>query len=142
MSRNVRAVLIVAAIAAVIGVSLILIRINASGNGPPPGDSVAVPTAPRPDGEGCRLASITGTLVTHPVWVVALQGENEPQLVFWPRGWSARLTDEGADLLNRQGRVAAHTGDLVTAAGGLAKFGGREGIAVCATDLHFEPANP
>jgi hypothetical protein len=65
-----------------------------------------------------------------------------PEFVYWPHGFHARLTEEGAELLDRNGRVVAHTGDEVRAAGGLARFGGREGFAVCPTDLHFEPADP
>lgn len=141
------------AIAAAIGAVLIAIVVIA---GPPSptggsdtptgspqtGDIIAVPTVPHADGEGCRLALLAGTLIVHPVWGVAVDGGSVPQLVFWPKGFSARLTDDGADLLDRDGRVVAHTGDEVRASGGQAEFGGREGFAVCATDLAFEPAQP
>jgi len=135
--------MIVAAIAAAIGVSFVIIRLIAGGGSPQTAESISIPTAPRPDGQGCRLALLAGTLVAHPDWGVAVGGgDGPPRLVFWPNGWSARLTDDGADLLDRQGQVVAHTGDLVSAAGGLAEFGGREGFAACATDLHFEDAIP
>lgn len=143
LSDNVRSALIVAAIAAVIGVSFIVTRLIAGGGNPQTAESISVPTAQRADGQGCRLALLEGTLIAHADWGVAVGGQNAaPQLVFWPNGWSARLTDEGADLVDRQGHVVAHTGDRVRAAGGLAEFGGREGFAVCATDLHFEDTNP
>ena len=105
-------------------------------------DFIAVPTAPRGAGGGCRLALLAGTLVLHPDWGVAVGGEGEPQLVFWPNGFSAQLTDEGANLRDGQGRVVARTGDQVRGSGGLARFGGREGYMVCASDLQFEPAVP
>ena len=144
MSRDaVRAAVSVVAIAIAIGALLVAMRVVAPA--PPEtrtGDIIAVPTAPRPDGEGCRLALLAGILVVHPVWGVAVGGEGEPELVFWPNGWSAQRTDDGANLIDRQGRVVAQTGDQVRAAGGLATFGGREGFAVCASDLHFEPAAP
>lgn len=140
---KVSSVLIVAAIAALIGVSFVGLRLFARDESPQTGQAIAIPNAQRADGQGCRLALLDGTLVGHPQWGVAVGGENEPpQLVFWPSGWSAWLTDDGTALLDRQGRAVAHTGDRVRAAGGLAVFGGREGFAVCATDLHFEAAAP
>jgi hypothetical protein len=116
--------------------------VTSGGGRRPDGEFIAIPTAPRAGGQGCRLALLDGTLILHPAWGVAVAGGNKPQLVFWPNGFSAQLTEDGANLLDREGRVAAHTGDEVRAAGGLARFGGREGFAVCPTELHFEPAQP
>jgi hypothetical protein len=139
-SDNLRAVLIVGALAAAIGASLIVIRLIAGSA--PPDESISVPTAPRPHVGGCRLALLGGPLVPHPVWGVAVGDEEDPQLVFWPHGFTAKRTGDGANLLDADGRVVAHTGDQVRASGGLAQFGGREGFLVCPTDLHFEPAIP
>jgi hypothetical protein len=134
-----------AAIAAVFVVAILVIaghQPTSGGGGPQVGDTISVPTAPRPEGEGCRLALLSGTLVMTPDWVVAVGDDNEPQLVFWPDGFHAQLTEHGADLLGRDGRLVARTGDQVRASGGLGRIAGREGFVVCASDLHFEPANP
>jgi hypothetical protein len=69
-------------------------------------------------------------------------GQNEPQLVIWPHGFRAQLTDDGANLLDAHGRVVAHTGDEVRGAGGLAMIAGREGFTPCLSELEFLPANP
>ena len=144
--RHVQVGIFLAAIA--IGAALIAIKVIpdppvTSGPGGPEADEfIAIPTVPRANGEGCRLALLDGTLILHPVWGLAVGGGNRPQFVFWPNGFSAQLTDDGANLLDQEGRVVAHTGDEVRAVGGLARFGGREGSAVCPIGLHFEPAQP
>jgi len=147
--RDVRVAILVAAIVIAIAASWIAVTAIAgppqtSGGGTrPDGEFIAIPTVPHPNGDGCRLALLAGTLTVHPVWGIAVRGENEPQLVFWPKGWSAHRTDDGgAALLDRQGHVVAHTGDEVRSAGGMMELGGREGFAVCSNGLHFEPAQP
>jgi hypothetical protein len=130
------------AIAVALGALLLVVRVITVPAETRTGDLISIPTAPRADGDGCRLALLSGTLTAHPAWGVAVSGGNVPQLVFWPNGWSAERTDDGANLIDQEGRVVARTGDDVRAAGGLATFGGREGFAVCASDLHFEPAAP
>jgi hypothetical protein len=142
---SIRQTQIVAAIAAAIAVIIVAVVVIAGpifGGVRGSGAIIPVPTAPPADPNACRLSLLTGTLVRHPQLGIAVAGPHGPQVVIWPNGFYARLTEDGAALLDADSRVVAHTGDAVRAAGGPARFGGPEGFAVCPSELEFGPLDP
>jgi hypothetical protein len=106
-------------IAAALAAALALGLGACSSDGPTPRPVVRVVTADRP-AQGCMDALITGVLVPHAAWGIALQtpvtGElNRP---IFPFGYSAVVDGERLALLDEHGRLVARTGDLVQSGGG------------------------
>jgi hypothetical protein len=143
----------VAGIAVAIGLALMAVLVvnglnqhSPEGEGSPFGVLVAIPTAPVPvpaenGAVFCNLAGLSGELVSHPRWGIAVGGgPGEPLAVFWPNGWVGRTANDGIELLDAQGRVVARTGDQIKAAGGMTTINGVEGFGICPVRIEFQPA--
>jgi hypothetical protein len=102
-----------------------------------------VPTLPPPQGSDCHDAGGSGTLARHPQAGLVLAEPGQPPLfTFWPHGYFGRLTEDGADLLDGDGRVVARTGDRVNVGGGMIRMNGLEGFGVCHQPIDVRPARP
>lgn len=89
---------------------------------------VDLPTSGSRYGEApSRLAHIEGTLASSwqegdgCVWLGT--GEDEQEPLVWPRGFKARFRP--LEILDDKGKVVAHEGDLISAAGGYAPAKGK-----------------
>ncbi|TAK02815.1 MAG: hypothetical protein EPO36_00900 [Chloroflexota bacterium] len=106
-------------IAAALAAALAL-GVGACGSeGPTPPQFVQVVTADRP-AQACMDALITGVLVPHAAWGIALQtpGTGELNRPIFPFGYSAVVNGDRLALLDEQGRLVARTGDLIQSGGG------------------------
>jgi hypothetical protein len=116
--------------------------------GPRDGELVAVPTAPPlvPDENGaviCLGALLSGVLVSHPEWGITVGGgAGEPPPVFWPNGFVGRIVGDRIELLDRERRVVARTGDRIEAGGGGTTIDGVVGFGVCPGTIEVQPAEP
>lgn len=88
-------------------------------------------------------ALLAGLLVSHPEWGIAVRvGPGEPQLTFWPHGYTGRIAGDRVELIDNDGQVVAPAGDNIEAGGGLITFGGDKGFGVCPGSITVEPAPP
>ncbi len=78
-------------------------------------------------------ALITGVLVPHAVWGLALRtpGTGELAQPIFPFGYSAAIDGGRIALLDEQGMVVAHTGDTIQSAGGNIGAEGNSQVALC-----------
>jgi len=110
------------------------------------GDLILIPTdAAVAGGNGpvvCNGALLSGQLVAHPEWHLAVAGGDGPQLVFWPNGYSGLIADDGIELLDADGGVVARTGDHIEAGGGMTMIDGRDGFGVCPVGIEVVPGAP
>jgi len=81
----------------------------------------------------CMEALITGVLVPHAQWGIALQvpGTGELMQPIFPFGYSAARDGVRLALLDETGRLVAHTGDLVQSSGGGIGGEGNPAVALC-----------
>ena len=91
---------------------------------------VAIRTlAPPGPNDICLLARGGGTLVVDPVSGLGVADTNgHVTHVYWPFGYSARRDGENIALLDREGRVVAHLGDVIGMTGG---YGPDDDWAAC-----------
>ena len=82
---------------------------------------VAITTASAPS-DMCLLALISGRLVAHPQWGLAIQsGTGEFVHPIFPFGYTAATDGTRIALFDESRRIVAYTGDRIEAGGG---FGG------------------
>lgn len=89
----------------------------------------------------CMEALITGELVAHPQWGLALQvqGTDEFMRPIFPFGYSAVVNGARIALLDSNGRVVAHTGDVVQSSGGSIGGEGDPAVALCDGTIEVVP---
>jgi hypothetical protein len=89
----------------------------ASANGP----TVVIRTEPSPGPNAvCDTAHRQGVLIADSVSGLGLaDGGGGTVHVSWPFGYSARLDGDRLALVDPEGRIVAHAGDVVGTAGGL-----------------------
>jgi hypothetical protein len=94
--------------------------------------------APSP---ACMEALITGVLVPHAQWGLALQvpGSGELMQPIFPFHYSAAVDGARIALLDESGRVVAHTGDLVQSSGGNIGAEGVPIVALCDDTIEVVP---
>jgi hypothetical protein len=84
--------------------------------------AIAVPTLePEPAGtpQACPAALIEGILRADEEWGIVLEATDGAKVkVLWPHGYSARVDDGGLALIDEDGSIVAHAGDLVQVGGG------------------------
>ncbi|MEW5992124.1 MAG: hypothetical protein AB1736_12365 [Chloroflexota bacterium] len=95
------------------------------GAGPTPLPEVRITTEAAPS-NACMEALITGVLVPHGAWGLALQapGNGELSRPMFPFGYRALLEGDRVVLIDEDGRVVARSADLIQSSGGSI---GREG---------------
>ncbi len=104
------------------------------------GDLISIPVAPGDQiGGACNGALLAGTLVAHPEWGIAVRGDSGEQRTIWPRGYVGRISGDGIELLDGNGRVIGRTGDRVEAGGGMTTVDGLEGFGVCPIGIRIQP---
>ena len=93
---------------------------------------VAITTEAAP-ADVCMEALITGRLVQHPQWGLALQalGGGELMKPLWPFGYSAVVQGARIALLDDNGQIVAHTGDVIQSSGGNIGGEGNPTVALC-----------
>ena len=111
-------------------------------DGPPPADLIAIPTSP-PTGfqigpQACPGALLEGKLIADDEFgFVVAHADGFVSAVTWPNGYVARDA-ERRELLDGDGRVVAHEGDLVALGGGESSVG--PGFVVCG-DFEVTPVD-
>ena len=92
--------------------------------------------------EACMEALITGVLVPHPQWGLALQvpGTGELYQPLFPFGYRAAIDGDRIALLDENGLVVAHTGDLIESSGGSIGAEGNPMVALCDDTIKVVPA--
>jgi hypothetical protein len=97
----------------------------ACGEPAPSPQLVAITTEPVP-ASACMEALITGVLVPHAEWGLALQtpGTGDLSRPVFPFGYRAAIDGDSIALVDEDGRLVARTGDLIQSSGGSI---GREG---------------
>ena len=93
---------------------------------------VAITTENAP-ANACMEALITGELVAHPQWGLALQAPGDGELMkpLFPFGYSAIIQGARIALLDDNGQVVAHTGDVIQSSGGSIGGEGNPTVALC-----------
>lgn len=87
---------------------------------PPTASPLALRTQPwrlwPPSGFGCPMATLTPMRVERDEgsMVFADEATGTPMLVVWPNGYSARLMNGRAELVQPDGRVLARDGDVIS----------------------------
>ena len=101
---------------------------------------VVIRTEPAP-AQACMEALITGVLVAHPQWGIALQtpGTGELTQPIFPFGYGAAVDGARIALLDENGQVVAHTGDLVQSSGGSIGAEGNPMVALCDDTIRVVP---
>jgi hypothetical protein len=101
---------------------------------------VAIRTEPA-SAEGCMEALITGELVAHPQWGIAIQvpGTGELMLPIFPFGYSAAVDGARIALIDENSRLVAHTGDLVQSSGGNIGGEGNPTVVLCDDTIKIVP---
>jgi len=89
----------------------------------------------------CMQALITGILVPHAEWGMALQtpGTGELMHPIFPFGYSAVRDGDRLALLDAEGRLVARTGQLVQSSGGSIGGEGNPLVALCAGTIQVVP---
>ncbi len=80
---------------------------------------VAIRTHSQPN-EVCASARVGGTVVGDPTFGLALENPGYRQGVIWPYGFSAQRVAGVIVLIDPSGKIIAHEGDRILAAGGAA----------------------
>jgi hypothetical protein len=101
---------------------------------------VIIRTEPAP-ANVCMEALITGVLVPHAQWGLALQvpGTGELMLPIFPFRYSAVIDGARIALLDENGLVVAHTGDLIQSSGGSIGAEGNPMVALCDNTIKVVP---
>ena len=98
------------------------------------GDPVSILTSPRPE---CFAADAAGRLVVDPTYGTAIVGDgyqnmliggDEPVIVAWPPGFTARRSGSEVQVLDPQGNVVGTTGRSYQFLAGYVTAGGSSGI--------------
>jgi hypothetical protein len=102
------------------------------GEDAPSPELVAITTETAPSNV-CMEALISGVLVPHAEWGLALQtpGTGELSRPLFPFGYRAAIDGEGIVLLDEDGRLVARTGDLIQSSGGFIGGEGNPLVALC-----------
>lgn len=80
--------------------------------------AVHLVTEPKPHGNVCLLAQVGGIVAVDPKVGVGLRGpDGVTRPVVWPFGYTASRDFEGVTITDEEGRVVAHEGDEIAAAG-------------------------
>ncbi|MCI0582453.1 MAG: hypothetical protein L0227_06075 [Chloroflexi bacterium] len=100
---------------------------------------VAITTARQP-ADFCMEALISGVLVEHPVWGLALgePGGDQSRPIF-PFRYSAVRVNGTVVLLDAEGKVVARVGDRIESSGGSIGFEGEPGVLLCAGTIRVVP---
>lgn len=100
-------------------------------DGPSP-ELVAITTETAP-ADACMEALISGVLVAHSEWGLALQtpGTGELSRPVFPFGYRAVVDGGGIVLLDEDDRLVARTGDLIQSSGGFIGGEGNPLVALC-----------
>ena len=120
-----------AAIGAALSAALVLGACDAAEPEPP---LIAVPTAP--PSTTCMDALITGRLVAHEAWGIALMGETgRVSKVLWPNGFHGVVDGPVLALVDGQGRVVGRVGDVIQSGGGFVGANGDpdQTVVLCGT---------
>ncbi|HEX5590595.1 MAG TPA: hypothetical protein VFX65_09925 [Candidatus Limnocylindrales bacterium] len=93
---------------------------------------VAITTEAAP-ASACMEALITGVLVPHAEWGIALQtpGTGELSRPVFPFGYRAAVDGGGIALVDEDGRLVARTGDLIRSSGGFIDGEGHPLAVLC-----------
>lgn len=106
---------------AVIASALLAVLVACSPATSPTIQRVAITTASAPS-DVCNLALISGRLVPHPQWGIAIEGApGELVHPIFPFGYTAASDGARIALFDQNRRIVASTGDVIEAGGG---FGG------------------
>ena len=99
---------------------------------PPPMESVAIMTEPQ-RANACMEALITGRLVAHPQWGLALQspGGDDVMRPMFPFGYTAARQGDVIGLFDENGAFVAQTGDTIQSSGGSLGVEGNPVVALC-----------
>ena len=91
--------------------------------------------------EACMEALITGVLVPHAQWGLAMQvpGTGELMQPIFPFRYSAAVDGGRIALLDENGLVVAHTGDLIQSSGGSIGAEGNPMVALCDNTIEVIP---
>ena len=92
--------------------------------------------------DACMEALITGGLVAHEFWGLALQVPGTGELVrpIFPFGYTAVPDGDRIALLDDRGVLVAHSGDLIQSSGGfVGPEGGPDVAALCAGTIKVVP---
>ena len=83
--------------------------------------------------DACMEALITGVLVPHAEWGLALQtpGTGELSRPVFPFGYRAAVDGPGIVLVDEDGRLVARTGDLIQSSGGYIGGEGNPRVVLC-----------
>ena len=101
---------------------------------------VVIRTEPAP-AQFCMEALITGVLVPHAQWGLALQvpGTGEFMQPIFPFRYSAVVDRGRIALLDENGLLVAHTGDLIRSSGGSIGAEGNPMVALCDNTIKVVP---
>ena len=129
---------------ALLAVFLLVACGPATGGGatPPTIQQIQITTDDAPS-DACMEALITGGLVAHEQWGLALQVPGTGELIrpLFPFGYSAAVDGNRIALLDEEGNLVAHTGDLIQSSGGFIGAEGGPNVAVlCAGTIRVVPS--
>jgi len=113
--------------------SLLPLGLLASCGEPAPSPQLVAITTEAAPATACMEALISGVLVAHAEWGLALQtpGTGELSRPVFPFGYRAAVDGGGIVLVDEHGRLVARAGDLIQSSGGFVGGEGDPRVVLC-----------